>query len=186
MITLVNEYSAVLDACVLLPIRLCDLMLRLAEEPAMYSPKWSSEILAEVERNLLSGKFKLSAQKARYRLACMRSAFPEAMVDGYKSLIPFMPVNGEDRHVLAAAIMARADCIVTANLRHFPNAQIRDFGIEALHPDQFLTHQWDLDQGLVQTKIEDQARSYEVDLASHLEFMAKSVPNFAARVRRSS
>jgi hypothetical protein len=43
-----NEYAALLDACVLVPMCLCDTLLRLAEEPAMYRPLWSNEILQEV------------------------------------------------------------------------------------------------------------------------------------------
>ena len=43
-----NEYSAVLDACVLVPAALNDLLLRLAEEPAMYRPLWSEQILTEM------------------------------------------------------------------------------------------------------------------------------------------
>jgi hypothetical protein len=43
-----NEYAALLDACVLVPMCLCDTLLRFAEYPAMYRPLWSSEILQEV------------------------------------------------------------------------------------------------------------------------------------------
>lgn len=38
-----NEYAALLDACVLVPMCLCDTLLRLAENPSMYRPLWSSE-----------------------------------------------------------------------------------------------------------------------------------------------
>jgi len=31
----------VLDACVLMPVPLADTLLRMAEEPRLYSPKWS-------------------------------------------------------------------------------------------------------------------------------------------------
>jgi hypothetical protein len=41
----------VLDANVLIPNALCDLLLRLAEED-IYLPRWSAEILNEVRRNL--------------------------------------------------------------------------------------------------------------------------------------
>jgi len=43
-----NEYAAVLDACVLAPMPLCDTLLRLAEDPAFYRPLWSEEMLREV------------------------------------------------------------------------------------------------------------------------------------------
>ena len=138
MITLVNEYSAVLDSCVLLPIKLCDLLLRLAEDPAFYSPKWSAQILQEVEKNLQSGPFQISPAKARYRVACMETAFPEALTVVEHYFVNVMPNDENDRHVLACAVLARADCIVTANLKHFPAEQIADFGIEVLHPDKFL------------------------------------------------
>ena len=49
-----NEYSAVLDACVLVPMALCDTLLRLAEKPALYQPLWSEQILAEVAKVLES------------------------------------------------------------------------------------------------------------------------------------
>src|SRR6266508_3580568 len=49
-----------------------------------------------------------------------------------------------DRHVLAAAIHGRADVIVTYNLPHFPPEHLSPYGIEAQHPDEFLTHLIDL------------------------------------------
>ena len=52
----------------------------------------------------------------------------------------------DDVHVLAAAIAGHADCIVTANLKHFPDGVLRPYGIEAIHPDDFLVAQLDLDE----------------------------------------
>ena len=43
----------VLDACVLVNCSLCDTLLRLAEPPRLYEPKWSEEIIAETIRTLL-------------------------------------------------------------------------------------------------------------------------------------
>jgi len=40
MIAQRNQYIAVLDTCVLAPMPLCDTLLRLAEDPAFYLPKW--------------------------------------------------------------------------------------------------------------------------------------------------
>jgi hypothetical protein len=54
----------------------------------------------------------------------------------------------DDRHVLAAAIVGRADVIVTANLKDFPAEALAPHGIEAQHPDTFLIHQRSLSEHL--------------------------------------
>jgi hypothetical protein len=46
--------------------------------------------------------------------------------------------DADDRHVLAAAIRARADVIVTSNLADFPAETLKRHGIEARHPDEFI------------------------------------------------
>ncbi len=55
---------AVLDACVLIPMPVADTLLRLAEPPALYEPRWTNEILAEVTRTLV-GRFGKTREKAR-------------------------------------------------------------------------------------------------------------------------
>ena len=54
----------------------------------------------------------------------------------------------DDRHVLAAAITARCDVIVTSNLLDFPDAAVTPYGIEVQHPDDFLSSHLDLMPGL--------------------------------------
>jgi hypothetical protein len=68
----------------------------------------------------------------------MTTAFPSAAVAGYESLIESMTNDPGDRHVLAAAVRARAEVIVTANLRHFPIDALAPYGIEPKSPDDFL------------------------------------------------
>jgi hypothetical protein len=53
MITQTNAFVVVLDTCVLAPMPLCDTLLRLAEDPAFYMPRWSAGILDELRRVLL-------------------------------------------------------------------------------------------------------------------------------------
>ena len=73
-----NEYCVVLDTCVLVPMPLCDTLLRAAEEPSFFRIAWSGEILEEVRRTLNGPKFNYSAQQAERRIASMQAAFPEA------------------------------------------------------------------------------------------------------------
>lgn len=55
----------------------------------------------------------------------------------------------DDRHVLAAAIRADADVIVTFNLKDFPASVLAGYNIEAQHPDDFLLSLFDADPGPV-------------------------------------
>jgi hypothetical protein len=82
-------------------------------------------------------------------------------VRGYEPLIPAiegLPDPG-DRHVLAAAIKARAQVIVTANLKDFPSEALAPWSTEAKHPDAFVFDQIDLDHSRVYAAIQQIADS---------------------------
>jgi hypothetical protein len=71
----------------------------------------------------------------------------DALVTDFDQLTGILQLpDPDDRHVLAAAIKGRADLIVTANLKDFPRSELAPWGIEAQHPDEFLTHQFHLSQ----------------------------------------
>lgn len=128
--------TVVLDACVLVPIRLATTLLWLAEA-GLFEPLWSDTILEEVERAL--PKVGVLPERARHRVATMREAFgAAALVDDFDHLIERLSCDPKDRHVLAAAIRAEADTIVTFNVRDFPPESVAQHGIEVIHPDQFL------------------------------------------------
>lgn len=92
----------VLDACVLVPIRLTTTLLWLAEA-GLFQPLWSEQILDEAKRSL--PKFGVTPEMARRRVAMMRGAFgAAAMVDDFDDLIDQMRCDSKDRHVLAAAV----------------------------------------------------------------------------------
>ena len=80
------DYPVVLDACVLAPANLCDVLLSLAESPRLYLPHRSEEILAETKRTQLV-KLNWSESLADYWQSKIRESFPEAMVDDYQPLI---------------------------------------------------------------------------------------------------
>jgi hypothetical protein len=93
-----------------------------------------------------------------------------------------MPNDPKDRHVLAAAVYGKADAIVTQNRRDFPEEQLRRFGIGRLTADEFLTHQWHLDEDLVLNKFKGQATQYKKDLRVHLKLFSRMAPEFTALV----
>lgn len=127
---------AFLDACVLYPATLRDVLLMLAEH-GLYQVRWSSDVLDEMEHNLV----KSGRADGRVR-ATMESAFADAMVgkDEYLSRIKGMPNHPKDRHVLAAAIACEADILVTANLKDFRALPI-NAKVTIRHPDDFLLDQ---------------------------------------------
>lgn len=179
-----NEYSAVLDACVLVPVSLCDLLLRLAEEPAMYRPLWSEQILAEMVRAMRT-KLHRSATEAAWRRDQMMEAFPEAMVPVPSELlkaVECIPDEG-DRHVLAAAIMARANAVITQNTKHFPKHCLEKFGVLCQTADDFLIHQFHLSPQLVLDKLDDQGAGISKDRTYVVESLTASAPEFCKLVR---
>ena len=153
-----NEYAAVLDACVLVPMGLCDCLLRLAESPALYRPLWSEDILQELAKTLKED-FKRTPEEIAWRLERMKLAFPEALVVFPRELLNAavcLP-DKNDRHVLAAAIMSRANAIVTQNTKHFPKECLDKFGVICQSADEFLVDQYHLAWPLVLDKLDDQA-----------------------------
>jgi predicted nucleic acid-binding protein len=113
--------AAVLDACVLYPVGLRDTLLNVAEA-GLFRVLWTEEILPETARNIVRDTPGLTMEHLEKTFAAMRRAFPDAMISGYQPLIEAMTNHPKDRHVLAAAVAAQADVVVTANLRHFSAA----------------------------------------------------------------
>jgi predicted nucleic acid-binding protein len=93
--------------------------------------------MAEVSRNLVQN-FGLSEEQAAYRESEIRKHFPEAWVEGYEGLVSAMTNQPKDRHVLAAAVRARAEIIVTYNRRDFPAATLAPYSISVQGPSTFL------------------------------------------------
>ena len=129
---------AVLDANVLYPAHLRDVLLWLAIG-GFYRPRWSVRIHDEWTRNLLANRPDLTAEQLAYTRSEMERAFPDANVpaDAEQEATIDLP-DPDDRHVVATAVAAGADRIVTANLSDFPADALRPLGIEAVHPDAFV------------------------------------------------
>jgi predicted nucleic acid-binding protein len=178
-------FPALLDTCVLYPAYLCDTLLRLAEAAA-YRPLWSADIVAELRRNLL--RRDLPPELVDRRIRQMTRAFPEAMVTGYESLIDAMTNHPKDRHVLAAAVRANAEVVVTFNLSDFAESALKPYEIEATHPDEFLLDQLDLHPGLTLRALGEQAAAHRREPKSVPGLLAMlertGLPGFAAEARR--
>lgn len=176
--------GVVLDACVLYPISLCDVLLSTAAR-GLYRLLWTDRILGETRGALIRNG--LSEAKVDYRVSTMEAVFPEASVTEYEALIDTMRNDVKDRHVLAAAVHAGTGFIVTMNLRDFPASVLEPLGIEALHPDAFLMELFRRDAGRVLSALTDLAASKSrppMTVLDLLERLAKNVPAFAGVVRQ--
>lgn len=143
MSDLADRFVVVLDANVLYPFRVRDVLLRFAEA-GLFRARWSQRIMTEWTERLIEAKPHLE-ESVKQQVRAMAAAFPEAMVEGYEDLIPTLTLPDEnDRHVLAAAIRAGAQHIITENLRDFPADALKPYDIEAVSADQFLASTFEL------------------------------------------
>jgi hypothetical protein len=129
---------ALLDASVLYPAPLRDLLMHLAEA-GLFRAKWTDAIHDEWTRAVLRHRPDLRRERLERTRALMEVAVPDARVEGYEGLVARLTLpDADDRHVLAAAIHVGASVIVTANLADFPAAVLAPFGCAAQHPDAFV------------------------------------------------
>jgi predicted nucleic acid-binding protein len=139
-----TTFTALFDANVLYPAPLRDLLMWLATTD-LFRARWTDEIHEEWMRNLLENRSDLTREQLERTRRMMDEHVDDCLITGYEGLIDALTLpDPDDRHVLAAAIVGRADVIVTKNLVDFPEATLAPFGIEAQHPDEFITHLIDM------------------------------------------
>lgn len=181
------NFAAVFDACVLVPVTLADSLMRIAEA-GLFRPVWSDQILAETRAAILKVHPNLEPSRVDARLRSMNETFEDALVDGWQSLESSLDLpDRNDRHVLAAAIRGRADAIITSNTGDFPTESTLQYGIDVIHPDNFLLDQLDLMPVAVEHAIASQAnaaRRPPITLEDLFASLARSgVPKFSRELR---
>nr|NLI49277.1 PIN domain-containing protein [Propionibacterium sp.] len=183
------RFSALLDACVLVPVALADTLLRLAEVD-LYRPLWSQRILDEVIAAIEEIHPDLAADgRARRRVSTMDAAFEDASVTGWENLVEGIDLpDRDDRHVVAAAQRGRADLIVTANLSDFPPERLAALAIEVQHPDDFLLDLLDLDPDRTVRVLFEQAQAAQNPTITETALLGQlarcGVPRFADSAAR--
>lgn len=175
------NFSVVIDACVLANYAVCDLLLRLAETPTLYLPRWSKEILEETRRTQLC-KLKWPEHIVDSFHEKVSSAFPEALVAGYSHLIQECQNEAKDRHVLACAIHCKAEIIVTFNLKDFSDSSLGPWGIRAEHPQAYLLCLYSMEPLIVLHTLESISRRCEKELEDYLIELGYYLPEFCQRV----
>lgn len=131
-----------IDTCVLYPTVMREIVLGVAETGA-YETFWSPLILEEWARAARKLGPEGEAQ-ARAEIAMLKLRFPrselKAPSDGLMARL-WLP-DDNDIHVLAAAVSASADAIMTLNAKDFPRGVLAEEGIARVDPDSYLHQFW--------------------------------------------
>lgn len=180
--------SVVLDACVLIPFYLRDTLLTTAKA-GLYMPYWSQKILDETTRNIVliakKAEKDVSAEKIQNLEDTMKTAFPEAMTEVPIGLEELMRNDPKDRHVLAAAVIAKADIIVTPNLKDFDDKALAPWNIKAQSPDDFLCELFEEYPDEMVQVIQKQVQMYRRHPRTFLELLdklSKQIPKFTRQL----
>ena len=138
-----SHFVALIDANIFYPATLRDLILRVAMTD-VFRARWTDRIHDEWISALLRDRPELQDRLPRTRELINR-AVPDCLVHNYEAHIERLNLpDPDDRHVLAAAIQCQAGVIVTMNTKDFPDSVPRPLGMQAQHPNEFLTHLHDL------------------------------------------
>lgn len=130
---------AVFDACILYPFHLRNIVVQAAVD-RLVEARWTDAIHEEWIRNLAANAQAIPMERLQITRQLMNDALPTAMVTGYEEHVPAVALpDPNDRHIVAAAIAAKASLILTWNLRHFPEIELKKFGLQRMTPDEFLS-----------------------------------------------
>ncbi len=140
-----SHFTVIYDACVLYPQVLRDILLQLSMTE-MFRARWTDRIQREWADAIKRSRPELDPERIDRTCNIIRRVFPECYITGHELLIDSLTLpDPNDRHVLAAAIHAHAQVIVTTNLRHFPEDALKPYAMTAQHPDEFIHHLFGID-----------------------------------------
>ena len=142
-----DRFIAFLDSNVLYPASLRNLLMWLTLG-GLFRAKWSHRVHEEWMGAVQGNLPDMTRARLERTRDLMNLHAEDCLVTGFETLIEGLELpDPNDRHVLAAAIRSGASVIVTQNLKDFPQDRLDPYGIEAQHPDTFITHLFDLHPG---------------------------------------
>lgn len=183
---MISTFTVLIDANVFYGHRLRSLVLWLAQA-GLFRARWSEDIHREWMGHLRANRPDLDPAAITKTRELMDKAVLDSLVTCYEGLIPSLTLPDEDdRHVLAAAIVARASTIVTFNASDFPPEVLHIHGIQAVHPDDFLLDQEALDASLFVAAVRKDFQHYvrpPLTLDEYIESLRRAaVPRTADRI----
>ena len=174
---MISTFTVLFDANVFFGAALRSLVVELSTT-GLFRARWTQDIHDEWISAVHEKRPDIAIEKLRSVAGQIDRAVPNCRVTGYESIIPSLSLpDPGDRHVLAAAIVGHAECIVTFNECDFPPETLAPYQIHTCHPDRFLLEADGLDDGI----LIDAART---DLA-HYKHPLLSVDEYVDRLRRA-
>lgn len=154
----------------------------------LYQAKWSAAIHDEWIRSVLASRPDLTPDQLERTRKLMDVHVRNGLIEGYEGLIETCTLpDPDDRHVLAAAISAKADIILTFNLKDFPASVLSSYGVTAEHPDALLTSLLSLAPGTVCTRVKRHRQSLKNPPKTVIEYLdtiqQQGLPQFVAQLR---
>jgi predicted nucleic acid-binding protein len=183
---MISTFTAFFDANVFYGARLRSLVLY-AAQTKLFRARWSDMVHDEWVRNLLMNRPDLKPESLVKTRELMNSAVPDCLVSGFEPFMQCLDLpDPDDRHVLAAAILARADVVVTFNLKDFPAATLEGFRIHTKHPDAFLMDAFSLGADEIAEAVLNDFMHYRtppLSFDSYRESLAEAgIPAFAEAI----
>jgi hypothetical protein len=177
-------FPVLLDASVLYPVGIRDLLLTVAEQE-VFVPYWTKDILGEMSRSVINDG-RATPEAVAAMCEHMALAFPAALIEGYEPLIPAMTNDPKDRHVLAAAVRSQVGVIVTDHRRDFSSGACDPYDIETQTADEFLSDALEHDPPAVLSAlwaIAGKRRSPPVRPSELVVDLSGSLPMFTEEIR---
>lgn len=117
----------------------------------LFNARWTDKIHEEWIRNVLENREDLTRAQLERTRDLMDQSVRDPKVYDFEDLegrFSDLP-DKDDAHVIAAAVKSNSDAIITYNLKDFPSRVLDQYHIEAIHPDDFIQFQIDLNSGKV-------------------------------------
>src|SRR5215469_10859052 len=102
-----DDFTVVLDTCVLVPPLIRDVIFRLAQVGA-FTVRFSEDTLIELDDVLQRPKFRMTAEQVTYLLGEIRRNLEDWIVTGYRPITINSLPDPKDVHVVQAVVKSEA------------------------------------------------------------------------------
>lgn len=156
-----------LDTCALVPGSVRQILLEAASAD-LFIPLWSDKIFEEWQF-VASKSSEQDSEAIKIEILLIKDKWRNSLVPRDKALEDtlFLP-DADDRHVLAAALVGKADVLLTNNLKDFPERILSEYGLTRKSIDSFLWELFTQEPELINSFVE---RVFDLDrrkIQSHL------------------